>query len=117
MWRYRRLSEEKKNEIIDKVAEKIAEYELEVPASIFLSGLRPMSLIANQLGILFVGPFLELLGQDSYDVLSLIDKPENTAKLIEKVKAIREEKDKLNDKKPLLERLKSYFRLKRHSSG
>lgn len=111
MWRYRRLSEEKKEELIDRIAEKIAENDLEGPASIFLSGLRPMSLIANHLGIMFVGPFLELLGQDSYDVLSFIDTPENIEKLIEKVKSIREEKDALKEKKPFLDRLKSYFHL------
>lgn len=112
MWRYKRLSEEKKNELIDRIAEKIVEYELEVPASVFLSGLRPMSLIANQLGILFAGPFLELFGQDSYDVLSLIDTPENIEKLLEKVKSVREKKEELKrekEKKSFLDRLKSYF--------
>lgn len=112
MWRYRRLNEEEKNELIDRIAKKIAEYELEIPASIFLSGLMPMSLIANQLGILIAGPFLELFGQDSYDILSLIDTPESTKKLLEKIKDICKEKDEFKkEKKSFRDRLKSYLKL------
>lgn len=117
LWRYRRLSDEEKNELIDRIAKKISEYDVEIPASIFLSGLRPISFIANQLGILFAGPFLELFGQDAYDILSLLENPGNTKKLMEKVEAIRKEKknnlilgkNKINDKKSFLDRLKSYF--------
>lgn len=116
MWRYRSLSEEEKEKLIDRIAKKIVEYEFDIPATIFLSGLRPMSMIASQLGILFAGPYLEMFGQDAYDILSFLGSPENIKELINKVEAIRNEKKEENnveerkEKKSLLERLRSYFK-------
>ncbi len=117
MWRYRRLSDEERDELINKIAEKIIEFDIEIPASIFLSGLRPMSLIVNQMGLFLAGPFLELFGQESYDILSLLEDPENIKKLKEKVEVIKKEREntsslteKNDDKKSFFDRLKSYFK-------
>ena len=115
MWRYRKLSEEKKKELIERIAQKIVEHEMDVPAYVFLSGLRPMSIIAGQMGILFAGPYLEMFGQDAYDVLSFLESPKNVKRLLEKLENIREDKQEKKEimekkeKKSLLERIKSYF--------
>ncbi len=58
------ISSEEKDEFIRKIAEKVHNYGMDVPAIFFLESVRPLSYIGSQMGRMFVSPFLPILGDD-----------------------------------------------------
>lgn len=88
------ISEEEEEELIEKVAEKIHEYEMETPAILYLESFKPLAYIGGQMGRLFVSPYLPALSKElgikGEKILRVFEKRENVEKLIE----LLEEKSK-----------------------
>ena len=79
------LSPEREEALIDKVAIEITKRELEVPAILFFSGLRPISGLAANIGILPVAPLLENLGLNPYEYVTFLQKRDNVRRILDKI--------------------------------
>jgi hypothetical protein len=80
------LTPEREEELIDKIAIEITKRELEVPAILFFSGLRPVSGLAANIGILPVAPYLETLGlSNPYEYVSLFKNRDNVRRILDKI--------------------------------
>ena len=86
MFSYEEITEEEKEELIEKIAEKINQYRMESPAIILLESSKPLSFIGTQLDRLYLGPFLPLLQEDlglpAEKILRVFEDRENIEKLI-----------------------------------
>lgn len=93
-WR-KDFSEEEKNKLIEKIAKKIVEKRLEVPAIFFLESIKPVAFVGTQISYVIFAPFLYLLGPESFNYLSVFEKREDIEKLLIKIEELSEaEKDK-----------------------
>lgn len=97
MFSYEEISDEEEEELIEKVAEKIHQYRMELPAILLLESSKPVSFIGAQLGRVYLGPFLPLLKEDLNlpveKILRIFENRENLEKLIKLIeeKAKKEE--------------------------
>lgn len=97
MFSYEEISDEEVEKIIEKVAEKIHQYRMEVPAILLLETSKPVSFIGAQLGRVYLSPFLPLLKEDLNipveKILRIFEDRENLEKLIKLIeeKAKKEE--------------------------
>ncbi len=89
------ISDERRDELLDYFAKKIADYGMIAPAIIFLEGNRPLSYIASQ-GIHFLAPFGDMLLGSPYmsEIGFLMQDRENITRLVERLEAIAEEQDR-----------------------
>ena len=79
------ITQEREEEILDYIAEKIEKYGLDVPALLFLIPLEPLSPVVSQLGLLPFAPFLEALDIRGFDYVAFFSKTENVNRLIKKI--------------------------------
>jgi hypothetical protein len=90
LWQ-KELSEEDKNKLIEKIAKKIVEKRLEVPAIFFLESIKPVAFVGTQISYIVFAPFLYLLGPESFNYLSIFEKREDIEKLLSKIEELSEE--------------------------
>jgi hypothetical protein len=80
------LSNEKEEEMLNWLAEKIIEYKMQMPATFFLETYRPVSTIMSDLFLLSGFPLmLEVFNVHSYEWTALFRKKENIKRLLEKI--------------------------------
>jgi hypothetical protein len=86
MFEYTEISEGEEERIIERAAEIIHEYKMEVPAIMLLESSKPLAYIAGQMGRLYLAPYLPILKQDfnisGEKLLRIFEKRENIEKLI-----------------------------------
>ena len=77
------VSEERRAELIGKVAKKVVEMRMVVPAILFLESVKPLSFIGSQV-MVFLQPFVRaFFSLREYDELALIlEDRENVERLI-----------------------------------
>jgi hypothetical protein len=85
---------ERRDELLDKVAEKIAQYGLITPAILFLEGHRPFSFIASQ-GVHFFAPFGDTFMGAPYmsELAFLMQDRENITLLVERLEALARQRN------------------------
>ena len=104
------VTSEDENEMIGKIAQKIHEYELIVPAILVFASIKPLSFIGAQMGRFFISPFLPAFGENigisGETLLQIFEKHENVKKLLKSVEALsrEEEERKKAEKAEKLER-------------
>ena len=105
------VTPEDEDKIIRKIAEKIHQYGLDIPAVLMIETIKPLSFIGTQMGRFFVSPLLPVLGEDiglsGEKFLQVFEKRENVEKLIKAVKELtqeEEEKKKAEKAKKLAEK-------------
>lgn len=105
---------EEKEKIIQKIANVIFDYEMDLVAILFLESIKPMASIGAHMGRYMVAPFIPFLGQKSIPYLATFEDRSNIEKLIKKledknIKQKEEEekrkKEKSRDKKSLWDRI------------
>lgn len=89
LWQ-KELSEEDKNKLIEKIAKKIVEKRLEVPAVFFLESIKPVAFVGTQISYIVFAPILYLLGPESFNYLSIFEKREDIEKLLSKIEELSE---------------------------
>jgi len=93
---------EKEAESIEKTAQWISKFGMEVPAIILLETFKPLAFIAGELANFFLAPFLLLLGDEGFKFIDWFEKRENIDKFIKRLeensekerKARKQSKDK-----------------------
>ena len=94
------IPEKEKNEILDKLATKIVQLNLETISIIFLESIKPLSFVGNQLLVLFRpfwGAFFPIGSYDKYK--ALLEERENVEILIRKIEEKIGDKSKKGRKK------------------
>ena len=90
---WKEATPEETDEIIEKLARSITERELDVPATLLLGGLRPVSYFGGQMFRFFLAAFTPLLGDLPYEYINVLEQPENIKRLIKRVDELREEEE------------------------
>lgn len=87
------LSEARKQEIIDALAQQVVQRGLSAPAVLFLELHKPFAFIGSQAGVVFA-PFLApFLGFERVDIYTqLLSERENWDRLIERIEELSEER-------------------------
>jgi len=85
-------------ELIEKVAEKIVDSELEAAAIMILQSIKPIIWIGGELAYFYLAPFLPLLDTKGYDFLDTFQKRENIERLIKRVERLHKEQAREKEK-------------------
>lgn len=101
---WKEASPEETDRIIEKVAREVIEREMDLPATLLIGTLRPVSYIGGQLGRVFLAPFTPLFENLPYEYISVFEKNENLVRLINRISELGEEKE--TEKKNKKEELK-----------
>lgn len=89
---YTEIPEEKKNEIIDKLARGIVNRQMAVPAIMFLESIKPMNFIASQLMVFFEPVILALFTVSNYREISLVfEERGSVEKIIQRIEYFENE--------------------------
>jgi hypothetical protein len=88
------LSSERETELIDKIAKRVADHYMETPTILFLESFKPLSFVAAQFGMVYLGPLTSLLGSWSEDGLALLQKKENVERLLQRIEELSLERGK-----------------------
>lgn len=80
-------------EFINKIAKKIVELKLSVPAIFFLESIKPLSFIGSQALVFFRPIILAVFNiPNAYDIfIRIMEDRENVEKLIQKIEQLEEE--------------------------
>jgi len=85
-------------ELIEKVAKKIVDSELEAAAIMILQSIKPLIWIGGELAYFYLAPFLPLLDTKGYDFLDTFEKRENIERLIKRVERLHKEQAREKEK-------------------
>ena len=91
------ITPETEAEYIEKVAQKIHEYEMETAAILLLESSKPLVWVGGEMGRFFITPFVPIIS-DKWGVTSekfflVFEKRENIEKLIKRVEQLAQEAD------------------------
>jgi hypothetical protein len=89
------ISEERGEEIVELIANRIVDNRMEAAAMLFLIPLRPISPIVSQLTLLPFAPLLEAFDIPGFDYVSFMNESDNVQELVKRV----EDKAKMRDEK------------------
>ncbi len=91
------VTSEDKDEMIEKIAQKIHEYGLDMAATFMIGSFKPLSFVVAQMGRLFISPFLSVFGENTgingEKLLQIFEKSENVEKLIKAVDKLTQEEE------------------------
>jgi hypothetical protein len=83
---YEEITEEDKDTLIEKVAEKIHEYKMETVAVLTLESVKPLAYVGGEMSRVFLAPFLPILGHNLSDIgekyITVFKDSKNIEKLI-----------------------------------
>lgn len=89
----RGITDERKAELIDKIAKKIVEMRMTVPAILFLESTKPLSFIGSQVMLFFQPFFRTFFSLKEYDEIALmLEERENVERLILAIERIDSER-------------------------
>lgn len=102
MWK--EITPKKEEEIIEKVAQAIVKYDMELPALLFFMSLMPISFFGGQIALMFLGPYLPGL---EYEYFQVFEKRTNVDRAINRIRELKNLKEKEKAKKPsIIERIR-----------
>lgn len=88
------LTDERKKEIVDQIAEKIVKRGLVAPAIILLESVKPFAKVGSYTFLLFSAPILSFIGLDGYEYTGFFKDKENIELLIRRIEELdRPKKD------------------------
>ncbi len=87
------FTREEEEKIIEKVARLIVRSGMEVPATMFLQMISPISYMGAHFGLLILAPLLPLFGDRMENLIAFFSKRENVEKVIERVEALKKESE------------------------
>lgn len=87
------ITEERKKELIEKIAKKVVDMRLTVPAIVFLESMKPLSFIGSQAMVFFEPFFKSIFSFKEYDeIASMLEERENVERLLCEIERIDAEK-------------------------
>jgi len=88
---------DKDKEIIDKVAEKIVNSDMQGFAIFLLQTLKPVYFLGGELATFFLAPYLTLLDERGFEFIDTFQKRENIDILLNRIEELEKSKDKKNE--------------------
>jgi ABC-type Zn2+ transport system substrate-binding protein/surface adhesin len=89
------VTKEDEDEYIEKVAQKIHEYEMETAAILLLESSKPLVWIGGEMGRFFITPFVPIIsekwGVTSEKFFLIFEKRENIEKLLKRLEQLTQE--------------------------
>jgi len=89
------VTEKDEAEFIEKVAQKIHEYEMETAAILFLESSKPLVWVGGEMGRFFITPFVPIIsdkwGITSEKFFRIFEKRENIEKLLNRLESLAQE--------------------------
>ena len=73
---------EQETEMIEKLANTIYKYDMDLVAILVLESIKPLTSVYGKMGRFIVAPFIPLIGEESMPYLATFEKKENLEKLI-----------------------------------
>jgi len=100
-------SPEEKDKMIQKIANIIFDYEMDLVAILFLESIKPVASVGAHMGRYMIAPFIPFIGQKSIPILATFEDRKNIDKLIQELeeknkKQIEQEKNKKQQNKKSL---------------
>ena len=90
---WKELSPEEEELMIEKIAKKIVELQLEFPATFLLGALNPVAYFAGQLGRVYLEPMGFFLQGIPTEYIYIFEKSENVKKLMKTIEELTDERD------------------------
>lgn len=87
------IDEARENELIEKIAQKISQFDLELPAIVLGYGFWPMAKIQSYLTLLPLATTLGLIGINTYDYVALFAEKNNVKRIIDRLDELKTNKD------------------------
>lgn len=87
------LSEERKREMIDRIARRVVNAGMVAPAIIFLESIKPVAKVGSYTLILFSAPILGIFGINGYELVGLFSDRRNIERLTRRIEELQKEKD------------------------
>jgi hypothetical protein len=104
---------ERERMIIESVAKKIIDMELEGPAIWILQTIKPLSVIGGELAYFYLAPFLPLLDEKGYEFLDIFEKRENIERLIKTIEKMTKDKGRNvgenSSRKKIIDGFRTFF--------
>jgi hypothetical protein len=85
---------EKESELIEKMAKRIVDTDVEGFVIWFLETIKPVVWIGGELAYFYLAPFLPMLDNYGYDFLDTFEKRENVELLIKRVEKLNKDKER-----------------------
>lgn len=89
---------DRERELIENVAKRIVNSELEGPAIMILQTIKPLTWIGGELAYFYLAPFLPLLDERGYEFLDTFEKRENIERLIKRVEYLHKEHERKKER-------------------
>lgn len=87
------ITEERRCELIEKIAKKIVDRRMAVPAILFLESMKPLSFVGSQIMIFFQPFFRTFFSLREYDEIALmLEERDNVERLILAIEKIDSER-------------------------
>ena len=86
------IDEARESELIENIAQKISQYDLELPAIVLGYGFWPMAKIQSYLTLLPLATTLGLIGINTYDYVALFAEKNNVKRLIDRLDELQTNK-------------------------
>ena len=87
------ISSEREEKIINKIANEISRFDMELPFFLMGGAFVPMTTIISQTIITPMAPLLELIGIDAYEIAAFLNKKENLKRLIAEIAKRKDAKE------------------------
>lgn len=91
------VTPEEEDEILKKIAEKMHDLGMEVPAMVILETVQPLSYVGSQMGRFFISPFLPVLGEElgltGAKLIQIFEKRQNIDKIIQHIEELSRKKE------------------------
>lgn len=102
MFSYEELPPEEIDKVLENIARKVVDHEMELYARFLLAMSWPFAFIGGQLGRVFLSPYLFIFGDKESKVskhIFIFEKKENIFKLIDKIDEFTEERENMKEEK------------------
>jgi hypothetical protein len=91
------VTPEEEDELLKKIAMKMHDLEMEIPAIIFLETVKPLSFIGSQMGRFLLAPFLPILGDEleltGAKLIRIFENRQNMEKIIQHIEELARKKE------------------------
>jgi hypothetical protein len=112
------VSPEEEDELLKKIADKMHDLGMELPATVILETIEPLSYFGSQMGRFLLSPFMPFFGEElgltGAKLIQIFEKRQNVEKIIqyidEKSRKKKEEKKSVKKAKPKEKSLRTGWR-------
>jgi hypothetical protein len=86
------ISEKKMEQMIDNIAQRVVQFEMEVPAILTLESSKPLSWIGSHMGRTFVAPWIGVFGYSAMakaeEYMVVFENRKNVERLIQRIEEL-----------------------------